>query len=84
VKALWEKESKEKLRIEISGPRRSEVNCSCPIQEDTRHKSMHFGKKRRLRVEFSKVRRPEEIIVIDPWETHVGRSRDSNKNILEK
>jgi hypothetical protein len=31
VKALWERESKEKLRIEISGPQRSEVNLNRTI-----------------------------------------------------
>jgi hypothetical protein len=45
VKALREKVSKEKLRIKIFEPRRSEVNCSRSIQEDTWKTSMHFGEK---------------------------------------
>jgi hypothetical protein len=84
VKELWERESEEKLRIEISEARRAEVNLSHPIQEDTWQKSVHFGEKRRLKVEISEIRRPEEIVVVDPWETRVSRSRASDKNILEK
>jgi hypothetical protein len=84
VKALQRRSSKEKLKIEIYGPRRAEVNLSHPIQEDTWKKSVHFEGKRRLKVEFSKIRRLEEIVVVDPWETHISRSRASNKNISEK
>jgi hypothetical protein len=45
VKALRERESEEKLRIEISKAWRAEVNLSRLIQEDTWKKSMHFREK---------------------------------------
>jgi hypothetical protein len=35
VKALQERESEEKLRIEIFEARRDEMNLGCPIQSDT-------------------------------------------------
>jgi hypothetical protein len=45
VKALWEEVSEEKLRVDIFGPRGSEVNHNHLIQEDTRQKSTHFKEK---------------------------------------
>jgi hypothetical protein len=58
------------------------VNHSRPIEEDTRQKSVHFEGKRRLRVEFSEVRRPEEIIVSDLRGTCINRSCASDKIIF--
>jgi hypothetical protein len=84
VKALRENVIKEKLRIEIFGPWRSDVNHNRPIEEDTQKKYVHFGGKRRLRFEFSEVRRPKEIVDVNLRGTCISRSRALDERILGK
>jgi hypothetical protein len=43
VKALQERVSDEKWRIDIFEAQRAEVNLRLPIQEDTQHNPMYLG-----------------------------------------